>query len=179
MFHRTERLLLRPAWPEDWEALLRAIADHGVVRNLASAPWPYLPSHAREFVARDQSRLFPHFLLTLPGEAGTQLVGCAGLGECPSGVELGFWIARPFWGQGFATEGARGALEIAKLLGHQRIEAGHYFDNPASGRVLRKLGFMPTGVVGPRDCLARGVATDTANYQLDLVEQDWVPQQAA
>lgn len=179
MFHRTERLLLRPAWPEDWEALFGGIADRGVVRNLASAPWPYLPSHAREFVARPQSELFPHFLLTLPGEHGSQLVGCAGLGECASGVEIGYWIARRFWGQGFATEGARGVIEVAKLIGHRRIEGAHYLDNPASGRVLRKLGFTPTGVVAARDCRARGRPTDAAIYRLDLVEQDWLPLQAA
>ena len=40
MFHVTERLLLRPAWPEDAEALLGGIADEAIVRNLASAPWP-------------------------------------------------------------------------------------------------------------------------------------------
>jgi len=40
MFHRSERLLLRPAWPEDWQAVHAAIADEGIVRNLATAPWP-------------------------------------------------------------------------------------------------------------------------------------------
>ncbi|HCB79059.1 MAG TPA: GNAT family N-acetyltransferase, partial [Erythrobacter sp.] len=39
-------------------------------------------------------------------------------------TELGYWIAQPYWGRGFATEAARGVLEVARLLGHQRIEAG-------------------------------------------------------
>ncbi len=179
MFHRTERLLLRPAWPEDWEMILWGIGDERVVRNLAKVPWPYNASDARAFAARDQDPRFPSFLLTSPESAGSRLIGCAGLGETPcGGVELGYWIARPYWGRGYATEGARGVLEVARLLGHARVEAGHYLDNPASGRVLRKLGFQPTGKVKPRDCLARGEATPCAIYTLDL-ESAELPAQAA
>ena len=49
MFHCTERLLLRPAWPEDWQAVYSGIADEGVVRNLARVPWPYSQDDARSF----------------------------------------------------------------------------------------------------------------------------------
>ena len=66
MFHRTERLFLRPAWPEDWEAVLGGIADEGVVMNLARAPWPYGPEEAREFVSRGQDLCCPNFLLVRP-----------------------------------------------------------------------------------------------------------------
>lgn len=69
-------------------------------------------------------------------------------------------------------------LEVARLLGHTRIEAGHYLDNPASGRVLKKLGFRPTGKVKTRDCLARGGATPCAIYSLDLDASE-LPAQAA
>lgn len=180
MFHRTERLLLRPAWPEDWEMILWGIGDERVVRNLATVPWPYLPQHAQEFARRGQDPHHPAFLLTLPEDQGSRLIGCAGLGATPDGgVELGYWIARPYWGRGFATEGAGGAIEVARLLGHRRIEAGHYLDNPASGRVLRKLGFQPTGVVRPRDCLARGEATPCAIYMLDLEVEEAMPLRAA
>lgn len=179
MFHRTERLLLRPAWPEDWEMILWGIGDERVVRNLAKAPWPYLPEHAREFAARGQDPRFPAFLLTLPEAQGSRLVGCVGLGPKPDGrPELGYWVARPYWNRGYATEGARGVIEVARLLGHQQIVAGHYLDNPASGRVLRKLGFQPTGSVKPRDCLARGEATPCAIFTLDLEEEE-MPAQAA
>ena len=178
MFHRTERLLLRPAWPEDWEMILWGIGEERVVRNLARAPWPYLADHAREFAAGAQDPRFPAFLLTLPESQGSRLIGCAGLGETSTGAELGYWIARPHWGQGYATEGARGVLEVARLLGHERIEAGHYLDNPASGKVLRKLGFQPSGRVKPRDCLARGEAQPCALYALDLGAED-MPARAA
>jgi RimJ/RimL family protein N-acetyltransferase len=168
MFHITERLLLRPAWPEDAEALFGGIADQGVVRNLARAPWPYLPQHARDFVMRQQNPHYPVFLITKPGHNGSDLIGCIGIDASGDHVELGYWIARPFWGQGYATEAARGALEVAKLLGHERIEAGHFVDNPASGKVLRKLGFRPTGQTAPRHSCGRGEDVDCVMYRLHL-----------
>lgn len=179
MFHVTERLLLRPAWPEDADALFGGIADEGVVRNLARAPWPYLPQHAREFVAREQDQRVPNFLMTLPSEAGSQIIGSIGFGETETGIELGYWIARPFWGQGYATEAGRGLIDVARLLGYRELEAGHFLDNPASGRVLRKLGFRPTGKVAQRHSCARGEAVDCALYRLDLAQQDLVPPMAA
>ncbi|MFA6218541.1 MAG: GNAT family N-acetyltransferase [Erythrobacter sp.] len=179
MFHVTRRLLLRPAWPEDWEALFGGIADNRVVRNLARAPWPYLPRHARAFVAREQDSRMPSFLMTLPGQHGSRIIGSIGLTATETGVELGYWIARPFWGQGYATEAGSGLLEVAKLLGHGRLEAGHFLDNPASGRVLRKLGFRPTGKVARRHSCARGEDVDCALFALDLSEVDLTPPMAA
>lgn len=179
MFHVTQRLLLRPAWPEDAEALFGGIADKGVVRNLARAPWPYLPAHAREFVMRGQDPRTPSFLLTLPGNDGSRIIGSAGLGECAEGVELGYWIARPYWGQGYATEAARGVIEVARLLGYGHLSAGHFTDNPASGRVLRKLGFRPTGKVAPRHSCGRGEEAECVLYELDLEAQRGPSLQAA
>ena len=49
MFYRSIRLFLRPAWPEDWQDIWQGIADEGITRNLATAPWPYTRDHARGF----------------------------------------------------------------------------------------------------------------------------------
>ncbi len=179
MFHVTERLLLRPAWPEDADALFGGIADKGVVRNLASAPWPYLPEHARDFVMREVEPLYPKFLITRPGPKGSELIGCIGIDPGEAGIELGYWIARPAWGQGFATEAGRGILEVARLLGHTRLRAGHFIDNPASGRVLRKLGFVPTGKVDMRHSCGRGEAAQCVMYRLDLEAEAGPTLQAA
>jgi RimJ/RimL family protein N-acetyltransferase len=168
VFHRSERLFLRPAFPEDAAAILAGIGEEAVVRNLASAPWPYGLEDAREFAARTQDPRLPHFLVTLPGHG---VIGSAGIGahpEQPGGPpELGYWIARAHWGQGFATEAARAVLRIARTLGHTRLVAGHFTDNPASGRVLRKLGFVPTGRNSMRHCRARGTAVESVEYALD------------
>ncbi len=175
MFARTQRLLLRPIWPEDAEALFAAINDAGIVCNLARAPWPYGRNDAQDFAARVQDPRFPHFLLTLPGDAGQTLIGSCGLGETDGGeAELGYWIARDHWGKGFATEAARAVIANAWMIGHRRLVASHYIDNPASGAVLRNLGFTPTGITRPRYSAGRGYAAMAHEYSLesDMVDVD-------
>ena len=123
MFHVTERLLLRPAWPEDAEAIFGGIADEGVVRNLASAPWPYSREDAQTFVLRAQRDSYPRFLIT----SQSRLVGCIGIDQNgdsgPGAAELGYWIARPYWGRGFATEATR-AIEFSSDGGVREEAAG-------------------------------------------------------
>lgn len=166
MFHRSERLFLRPAFSEDWAAIKACLgADEGIVRNLAHAPWPYGDDAARAFAALVQDPRLPHFLVTLPGVG---VIGSAGLGEHEGAPELGYWIAREHWGCGYATEAARAVLRIARTLGHRRIMAGHFTDNPASGRVLAKLGFVATGRITRRCNVARGAQAQSVEYALDL-----------
>jgi RimJ/RimL family protein N-acetyltransferase len=167
MFARTQRLLLRPVWPEDAENLFSALNDQGIVCNLARAPWPYSRDDAQEFAARSQDPLFPHFLLTLPGDAGQTLVGSCGLGNRDGEAELGYWIAREHWGKGFATEAARAVIANAWMLGHRKLVGSHYVDNPASGAVLRRLGFVPTGVPRPRFSAGRGSEALAQEYALE------------
>ena len=171
MFHRSERLFLRPAFPEDCGAILAGIGEEAIVRNLARAPWPYGIEEARAFAAMPQDMRLPHFLVTLPGVG---VIGCAGMGEHEGQSELGYWIARQHWGRGYATEAAGAVLKIARALGHRRVVAGHFVDNPASGKVLRKIGFVPTGRSGLRFSLGRGCATESVEYALDL-EADMDP----
>ena len=156
MFIRSKRLFLRPGWPEDWAELLTVINDQGVVRNLATAPWPYTMEDAMAFARRPQEWLFPHFFITMPTREGSKLIGSAGLGQHGDQVELGYWIARSHWGQGYATEAARAVLQLARALGHRRIYAAHFVDNPASGKVLVKAGFSRSGEPVARYSLARG-----------------------
>ncbi|MFN4020533.1 MAG: GNAT family N-acetyltransferase [Erythrobacter sp.] len=173
MFHRSERLFLRPAFPEDCSAILAAIGDEGILRNLARAPWPYSLDDARAFAALPQDRRLPHFLVTIPGIG---VIGAAGIGDHEGQAELGYWIAREHWGHGYATEAAQAVLRIARTLGHRRVVAGHFTDNLASGRVLRKLGFVPTGRPGNRFSLARGGMVDSVEYARDLaVDLDPAP----
>jgi RimJ/RimL family protein N-acetyltransferase len=169
MFARTERLLLRPGWAEDAPALARAIADEAIVRNLASAPWPYGLEEAKAFLGKPQDPVLPTFLLMKRTDGAPELVGAAGFARKPSGaVEIGYWIARAHWGHGYATEAGRQLIEIARTLGLCRVEGAHFVDNPASGRVLEKLGFRPTGRTAPRHSCARNGAALCRLLTLDL-----------
>ena len=157
MFARTPRLLLRPGFPEDAPALASAIADEAIVRNLAVVPWPYTLRDAEAFLACPRDPVLPSFLMLDLSEGAPRLVGSCGLARRPSGaVELGYWIARPCWGRGFATEAGRALVEIARALRLPQLEASHFIDNPASARVLDKLGFESTGIIAPRMNCARG-----------------------
>lgn len=172
MFARTERLLLRPSWPEDAAELHAAIADEGIVRNLARAPWPYTEEEAVRFATMDHDATYPAFLLMLRTDAAPRLIGACGLGQRNGEAELGYWIARPYWGLGFASEAGRAVMHIAKAIGHRKLVAGHFTDNPASGRVLRKLGFRDTGRNEQRHSKGRGKATTCALYEKSLAGSD-------
>lgn len=168
MFHRSDRLLLRPVFAEDWQEIYQGINDEGVVRMLASAPWPYREDDAREFAARPFDLAKPRLLVQLAESLGSPVIGCIGLDRKDEGTEMGYWIARPFWGQGFATEAGRALLMLARMLGHRTILAGHALDNPASGKVLQKLGFRPTGEVRSQFSKGRGQETQVARYVKEI-----------
>ncbi len=172
MFARTERLLLRPSWPEDSQMLFQTIADEAIVRNLSRAPWPYALADAEAFATKEPTFHYPAFLLMQRTDGAPRLVGGCGLGEHDEGTELGYWIAQPYWGLGYATEAARAVLGIARALGHRKMIARHFLDNPASGRVLRKLGFRSTGRTEIVQSQGRGEAAPCAAYERELSEDD-------
>ncbi len=173
MFARTDRLLLRPGWAEDAPALARAIGEEAIVRNLASAPWPYDLTHARAFLETERRPDEASFLIFRRTNGAPRLIGAAGLGRSPEdGIELGYWISRPHWGLGYATEAGRAIVAIARHgLRLRKLSAGHFLDNPASGRVLEKLGFRPTGDVAPRYSCGRGAEAPCKLFELDLCEE--------
>jgi RimJ/RimL family protein N-acetyltransferase len=177
MFARTKRLTLRPGWPEDAAALSRAIGHEAVVRMLAQAPWPYARGDAEAFLARPRTAS-EVFLLILSHEGvAPRIVGGIGIQpEAEGGHELGYWLTPDAWGRGYATEAGQAMVAIARhALGLKRLVSGHFTDNPASGRVLRKLGFTPTGRTVPRHSAARGAEAPCALFELELAGEEEVP----
>ena len=170
MFHRSERLFLRPIWTEDAPAIFQGIADEAIVRNLARAPWPYRMEDAQSFVELPRDPKQPGFAIILP-ETG-EYVGQVGYGPDEDGLlQVGYWIARSHWGKGYAAEATRAALEVGRVIGLGRIVASHFVDNPASGKVLRKSGFRPTGEVSPLYSRARDARFPAARYVIDLDDE--------
>ena len=169
MFARTTRLTLRPGWPEDAPALVRAIAHEDVAMKLARLPWPYTVEHARSWLDAPADG-DNHSLLIFAHDRGEmpELVGGTGLHPAGEDLEIGYWLTPGAWGRGYATEAGRAMVAMARhALGRRRLVSGHFLDNPASGRVLSKLGFTRTGVE-KRDCLARGEQVDCATFELAL-----------
>jgi RimJ/RimL family protein N-acetyltransferase len=171
MFLRTERLFLRPAWLEDAPELTRAIGHEAVVRMLSRVPWPYREEHAREWIAAARDPYLPSLLITLPDEGG-RIAGVCGLHEEDGETAVGYWIAPEYWGRGYATEALRGMVALAQLARHRKLVSRHALDNPASGRVLRKVGFRPTGQCARIHSIGRGAQVDAPEYTLDLGEAE-------
>jgi len=169
MFVRTERLLLRPGWPEDADALAGAIAREAIVLNLASAPWPYEIGDAKAYLGRKRGEGELDLLIFARTMGAPRLIGGIGFARDGNDLELGYWIMPSHWGLGFATEAGRAVIETARdSLRLERLVSGHFIDNPASGHVLRKLGFLPSGDVYQRPSRARGTTVPCRRFVLTL-----------
>lgn len=168
--YQTDRLHFKPGRREDAPALFRAIADESIVRNLASAPWPYSLADAEKFASRAFNPQEPRLFVFREENNFSQLIGVAGLDRMPDGeVELGYWIAKEFWNRGYATEAGQQMIEIASAeLKLPRLVAGYFIDNAASGHVLKKLGFVIAGEPVYRNSLGRGGAALCQMCSLDL-----------
>ncbi len=79
---------------------------------------------------------------------------------------MGYWIGKPYWGMGYATEAAQALIVYAfQKENFAFLTVGHFKENPASARVIAKLGFEPSGEV-LRDCAARGNKARCLTYRL-------------
>lgn len=121
-----------------------------VAGTTANIPYPYPDGGAEQFIATQQQQWREDrggtWHITLDGA----LVGGIGLHDFSrthAHCELGYWIAHPLWGRGYATEAARRVLAYAFALGMHRVQATHLTRNPASGRVMQKLGMRHEGTL--------------------------------
>jgi ribosomal-protein-alanine N-acetyltransferase len=116
-----------------------------------SVPHPYPPGAAEVWMSTHPARWEHEEGLDLAIERKQDgvLVGAIGLGieREHSRAELGYWVGVPFWGHGYATEAGREVVTYAfEVLGLNRVYAFHFTRNPASGRVLQKIGMVHEGV---------------------------------
>jgi RimJ/RimL family protein N-acetyltransferase len=173
MFARTERLLLRPGWADDAVPLRDAIAHEDVAYKLATLPWPYTLGDAQWFLNQDRTEADANFLIFLRTNAAPRLIGGIGIKDDDGLPEIGYWITPSEWGRGYVTEAGHAVIDIARhSLRLPKLVSGHFVDNPASGNVLRKLGFKPTGKVENRYCLARRESRPCVLYAQDLSVDD-------
>jgi [ribosomal protein S5]-alanine N-acetyltransferase len=168
---RTERLCLRPLRMTDAEIVQRYVGDARVAGMMTTIPHPYPPKAAEEWIATQEERTEMTFAITRAEI--DELVGVIGISPEPNGLiaEIGFWIAVPFWGNGYCTEAAREILRFCfEDLELQRVCGVHFAGNEASGQVQRKIGMRHEGV--QRWGMSRfGVLKDRECYGIIL--PDW------
>ncbi|HET9948093.1 MAG TPA: GNAT family N-acetyltransferase, partial [Longimicrobiales bacterium] len=132
-------------------------------------PHPYEEGMAEAWIATHEPEWLAHGHMTLAVTTpDVGLVGAIGMRVSAKHRrgELGYWIGVPYWGRGYATEAAAALVRFGfDALGLNRIQARHMTRNPASGRVLEKIGMRPEGV--QREwMLAHGRFEDTAVWAI-------------
>lgn len=161
----TRRMTLRAPHQVDAARIAEICADRDVARMTARMPHPYSIDNAFDWIARAQGqdpRVERNFVLDHEDEGPVGMLSLfpaqtePGLGRGPA-VELGYCVGPRWQGRGLATEAVEAALAWAKTRWKRRaVAAGHFEDNPASGAVLSKAGFLYTGERRPMFSLARG-----------------------
>ena len=147
---QTERLVLRGFTQKDASDVQRLAGEWEVARTLLSVPHPYEDGMAEEWISGHRSafeRGEGVNFATVLRERG-ELCGSIGLliNSRDANAELGYWIGVPYWGQGYATEAAKEVVRYGfEQLWLHRVYAAHFGNNPASGRVLRKVGMTYEG----------------------------------
>jgi [ribosomal protein S5]-alanine N-acetyltransferase len=141
----TPRLVLRAPCPADALPMAAMAGDWDVASMTGQLPYPYTLTNAHLFIADlpkgDPLRLA--FAITLDGD----LIGITGHTACdPASASIGYWIGKPYWHRGFATEAASALLHHCfETQKFQHLTCAHFDDNAASARVIAKLGFQPIG----------------------------------
>lgn len=167
----TPRLQLRPFSESDIAELLPLIGAREIAATTLRIPHPYEDKHAREFLASIAKENELRLAIRLRSDGRL----CGGIGLHPEAkhnhAELGYWIGVPYWGNGYATEAAQAVVrygfEHAKL---NRIFAHHFKHNPASGKVLRKIGMKYEGCMR-QHVLKWGEFIDLELYS--ILREEW------
>lgn len=171
----TQRLLLRPFAIADAPRVRALAGEREIAATTLNIPHPYgagmaeawISQHAAAFDAREMAT----FAVVTAGD--DTLIGAVGLtiNAAHARAELGYWIGVPYWNQSYATEAAREVLRFGfQELELHRIHATHLARNPASGRVMQKIGMQREGRL--RDHFSKwGVFEDVEIY--GILADDW------
>ena len=174
----TERLLLRYWHDSDAETLFKYASDPDMGPR---AGWPPHKSveESLEVIRTVFNRDTTTWAIVLKdtGEPKGQVIGAIGYGascDCKMPVRegepiVGYWVAKPYWNKGYCTEALQLMLEhIRKTTSLTSLICGHFIDNPASGRVMEKCGFIPTGEVCYDETQYMGQGRPIRVYRLKL-----------
>jgi [ribosomal protein S5]-alanine N-acetyltransferase len=170
----TARLRLRPYSELDIAGLVPLIGAREVAATTLRIPHPYTETDAREFIASIRDEAECRLAITLRSDE--HLIGGIGLrfAQQHQQAELGYWLGLPYWGNGYATEAAQEIMRYGfEDLHLHRIFASHFKNNPASGRILKKLGMRYEG------CQQEHIRKWDRFVDLELygmLRQDWARQ---
>jgi ribosomal-protein-alanine N-acetyltransferase len=147
----TARLRLRPLTLADAAEVQRLAGAWEIADTTLTIPHPYADGMAEAWIATvgDLYARREQVVFAITARSDGQLLGAMGLvlRREHRRAELGYWIGKPFWNRGYATEAGIAVLRYGfETLGLNRIHACHFARNTASGRVLEKIGMTREGV---------------------------------
>ena len=179
----TERLILRPFVAADAPTVEELAGDPEVAGPTLNIPHPYPAGLAAEWIASHPGNAARGEVYTfgIERKAGGTLLGAISATLAPRHcrAELGYWLGRPYWGQGYTSEAARRVTAFCfDELGLHRVQATCFIGNVASSRVMEKAGMQREGVL--RGYTRKGdTFRDTAmyallraDYELEMVARD-------
>jgi ribosomal-protein-alanine N-acetyltransferase len=144
----TTRLSLRPLAPFDASDVQRLAGRFEVAGTTVNIPHPYPDGAAATFIRAQTDGWRDDTSATWAVTRDGAFIGCVGLqlvSRTHGRARLGYWIAQGEWNRGYATEACRAVVDWAFADGWHRVEADHLCRNPASGRVMQKLGMQHEG----------------------------------
>jgi [ribosomal protein S5]-alanine N-acetyltransferase len=165
----TQRLRLRPLVAADAPRIRALAGDLAVARWLARVPHPYPDGEAERFISACLAEGASVRAIERLAEPG--LIGVVGIEGEPKREVLGYWIGRPFWGLGYASEAASAVVDWTfAALGLDGLRSGVFEGNEGSMRVQRKLGFA---VTGRRMIACRALGIDRPHIDTALPRGVW------
>lgn len=171
---RTDRLVLRAFSPADAPRVQALAGAREVASTTLNIPYPYEDGMAEAWIGGHAPAWEAREGLTLAVTTESDgVVGAIGLSLAlpHRRAEVGYWIGVPFWGRGLATEAAAAVLEYGfGELGLNRIVGRYLTRNPASGRVLHKLGMVHEGTL--REHVVRWDQPEDLEC-LAILEREW------
>ena len=172
----TSRLMLRFFDVTDAPDVQRLAGAREVADTTLSIPHPYEDGMAEQWIAshKAEHEAGTSVVFAIVLRDGLQLIGAIGLtiDRSADKGELGYWIGKPYWGRGFCTEAATAVLDYGfSTLGLNRIGARHFARNPASGRVMEKIGMLKEGTAR-QDKIKWGKYEDLVYY--GILRDDWL-----
>lgn len=166
----TERIVLRPYTLADAPSVQRMCGDQAIAATTLAIPHPYPDGAAEQWISThaESFRQGTEVTLAITLKPDGPVIGSVGLSVNKDNQrgELGYMVAREYWNRGCCTEAVRAVMGYGfSVLGLSRIQAMHFPRNPASGRVMQKLGMTGEGLLRRYVC-NRGVFEDLLMYSI-------------
>ena len=172
---QSSRIFLRPFSLDDAATVQLLAGEYEIADTTLSIPHPYEDGMAEHWISGHDERFQTgtNVVFAIVEKKSLQLIGAVSLTveKDAHKAELGYWTGKPYWNQGYATEAAKSIIDYGfKHLRLNRIAARHFVRNPASGRVMQKVGMVQEGRLR-KDVMKWGQFEDL--YIYGLLREEW------